>query len=1017
MPKRYRACKDDYMAMSSAETAFGLFRPIEERLKAGGYKGPFFADFNNRLYKELEIVDEEATRAAQEAENREHPENPQPVDPVYKTSNKDYYELMGEAVPVIHGDFRVEDRIKCSNTLTSASEKKFRKYLKEYTNYLDLIIKNTPADEYAEELEEIKFQKAYLRALDVFGSRNFFEDQFAFLINAKALDADLPPIKEIGNRLDNGVSRELFRSVVNNYPYSEFRTAMTNLITDACDYETNAEKDTYIEQLKAREIYRRHLIDYKNALKKLQSAPGEMERISKSKMRDDIIAEKKQADNRQKVNIDYEGIIKRVEKQQRLGQNVDPNELNIVNDINNRVNARYEERKLYEEYQKFNSAYHKELLAMGYKTNEMNITGIRGSLDYLDEVDAQINAIDMGWPMDELIHIERFLIATRSFFSDGGVQNEERLQQKASITTFYNTRIKDQPYPTTEEGRRALYQELLHYSNIIVDLSRSTVSDNFDDVFDIQWNEIRDDIRKSMNKQLTFAEKLVLKHVRNDHDPEMTARNISAIKNTIDIKRSGHSNSKEYDKFKSAFDRFEVAFSENQAPYSIQPGQTLNPEALEILKSLRDNSAHYLKEKDKEKKLPSSRSRMGQGRYEGAQKAYRIADKLIKIHEATLEEAAKRESEIAKEKGRKETIEAFFNENSNEGRDAIKLFERRAGGKENYDQQKAAEAEQKLADLNRVPITDEEKYEKFIKESSLAKDAPVNDNDPIMDSELQAFRVSQLAYMLAAMELKQEGEPFNKKAIENRVSEIRTIYSLDSLTHSTANLNGPEKLKNALTYQFRALDTKKMLEESLYEVGNINYKKLDTRNNRIKNTSHYNNIYKSQVKFKADIAELLKRERPTGISENTQTIIDALNEINQINLDSKSLVGINSYKLRKANLKLIKAINKAFTVKGGPARIDLNGYGPKLALDSLAVLNTYTNCKAVTNTILKRINLQIKDMNNNKINISIPDFNSNYGVDHTKEIKREIQAAEQAINNRPAVAHNAHAHANNGMQP
>ncbi len=653
---------------------------------------------------------------------------------------------------------------------------------------------------------------------------------------------------------------------------------------------------------------------------------------------------------------------------------------------------------------------------MGYKTNEMNFTGIRGFLDYLNEVDSQINAIDMGWPMDELIHIERFLIATRSFFSNGGVQNEERLQQKASITTFYNTRIKDQPYPTTEEGRRALYQELLHYSNIIVDLSRSTVSDNFDDVFDIQWNEIRDDIMKSMNKQLTFAEKLVLKHVRNDHDPEMTVRNISAIKNTIDNKRTGHSNSKEYDKFKSAFDRFEAAFSKNQAPYSIQPGQTLNQEALEILKSLLDNSAHYLKEKDKEKKLPSSRSRMGQGRYEGAQKAYRIADKLIKIHESTLEEAAKRKSEIAKEKGRKETIEAFFNENSNEGRDAIKLFERRAGGKEKYNQQKAAEAAQNMADAAKEPITDEEKYEKFIKESSLAKDAPVNDNDPIMDSELQAFRVSQLSYMLAAMELKQEGVPFNNKTIENRASEIRTIYSLDSLTHSTANLNGPEKLKNALTYQFRALDTKKMLEESLYEVGNINYKKLDTRNNRIKNTSHYNNIYKSQVKFKADIAELLKRERPTGISENTQTIIDALNEINQINLDSKSLVGINSYKLRKANLKLIKAINKAFTVKGGPARIDLNGYGSKLALDSLAVLNTYTNCKAVTNTILKRINFQIKDMNNNKINISIPDFNSNYGVDHTKEIRREIQAAERAINNRAPAAHNAHAQANNNAQ-
>ena len=82
MPRKYRASQMDYMFFCCASSIYGMVRPIEEKLKAGGYKGPFLADFDNEIYKKLGVIDEEATRKAREAESRRPGGNPDGIIPI-----------------------------------------------------------------------------------------------------------------------------------------------------------------------------------------------------------------------------------------------------------------------------------------------------------------------------------------------------------------------------------------------------------------------------------------------------------------------------------------------------------------------------------------------------------------------------------------------------------------------------------------------------------------------------------------------------------------------------------------------------------------------------------------------------------------------------------------------------------------------------------------------------------------------------------------------------------------------
>lgn len=90
---------------------------------------------------------------------------------------------------------------------------------------------------------------------------------------------------------------------------------------------------------------------------------------------------------------------------------------------------------------------------------------------------------------------------------------------------------------------------------------------------------------------------------------------------------------------------------------------------------------------------------------------------------------------------------------------------------------------------------------------------------------------------------------------------------------------------------------------------------------------------------------------------------------------------MNAYKLRKANTKHMKAVDSVFD---NVERMDPQGYGTKLALDSLAVLTTYTGCQAVTNKLLHKINSRIIYNKGNKYDINVEDFTKQYGVQNTK---------------------------------
>ena len=992
MPRKYRAAEEDFLFVSGAESIFGMLRPIEEKLRAGGYKGLLLADYYNEIYKELGVIDEEATRKKQEEMDKKQGGKAEKVGPVYKKTPTTYIEMQNAAEMEDQGNMYIENQIAQHQTLTRDAEKIFRNYIKGYENYLDLLIKNTPEKEYPQELSELRYHKAYIRMLKVFGSRELLEDQLAFAINGRAYDGDTPSIKEVGNNLKNGVSRELWRSVHKYYPYSEHGGAITALINTACDYEENKQKDTYIEQIKARDQYKKALQDYLASCKALEVKPGEKEITAKRKITEDTIKKLKREDGPEK-DIDYEAIMKRVEEQEKNGLVPDPEEKKIVDDIHKAVDEYYIKNEKGDEIDAYNSLYYRELDAMGYCTNEKDFTGARGNGSFFHEVEAQINAIDMGWPMDELIHIERLHRAMRtSFKRKTGKFTPEEMEFKNSIKTFYDEKIKDKPYPATEEERQALYRELYELSNGIAELSKQTLAslNNDEEEVEVVWNEIRDDIKKTMDKPLTFAQKLVLDHVQKDPEPEVTAEEIGAIKNSIGKDRFGHSNSAEYKALKKAMEQFEAAFKADENGFTEVPGKEMSPEKLKLLEELREKADAYLMDKDKEKKLPAERSAMGKERYEGAVKAYHLADKLLKAHEARLEQAAKEKKEAECRRGRKEAREAFFDPDSPKGKKAIETEILRAGSKEAYLRKKEEEVARDREEAGKEPVTDAEKYERFINDCRVKKEEPAVYEDEVYNKEMQQMRLDNLGNMLAALEFREAGKEFDKAAIVERGAQLKTLYSLDSLKLVTKGMNGPEKLKDALTFTFRADDLRTQMEESLYDVGKVKYK----------------NIGESQRKYQKDIGELLSAKKPEHVSENTRKIIDALTDIKNIDLQDKTLVGIHSYELRKANAKLMEAVTETFKQ---PNAIQKDAYGSKLALDSLAVLGSYTGCQAVTNRLLQKLNTRVKDQDGNRMNINIEDFHMNYGVKHSRDLARrmqekKVQAGKKAEANRHTKA-------------
>ncbi len=87
--------------------------------------------------------------------------------------------------------------------------------------------------------------------------------------------------------------------------------------------------------------------------------------------------------------------MKRVEEQKKNGQEPSPEDSEIVKKINDSVNEKYNPKT----YADYNTRYAFELKGMGCVTNEADITGARGIQNTFPEIDAQLNAIDMGWPM------------------------------------------------------------------------------------------------------------------------------------------------------------------------------------------------------------------------------------------------------------------------------------------------------------------------------------------------------------------------------------------------------------------------------------------------------------------------------------------------------------------------------------------------------------------------------------------------------------------------------------------
>ena len=99
-----------------------------------------------------------------------------------------------------------------SDEFTEESDKEFHKYLDKFEKYLDLLISNTPEEEFKEEFTQLRFQKAHIRAMRTFGSGQVFSNELGYAWSMEMFDSDLPCIKEPGVSM-GGVSRELWKQI------------------------------------------------------------------------------------------------------------------------------------------------------------------------------------------------------------------------------------------------------------------------------------------------------------------------------------------------------------------------------------------------------------------------------------------------------------------------------------------------------------------------------------------------------------------------------------------------------------------------------------------------------------------------------------------------------------------------------------------------------------------------------------------------------------------------------------
>ena len=938
MPKKYRPQKYDYFFFSAAVSVYGMLRPIEEQLQKGGYQGNVLSDYSDALCNELE---------------RE------------PNSTLFYNELMENSHASDDRDMLLDSKFMAVETLTKSSAKDFRNYTKKYSDYLELLIKNTPPEEYPEELSELKYHQAYLRMLSVFGARELWHDQLGFLMNARAYDGDMPSIKETGNKQDKGISRELWRHIRKYYPYSELRDSIVELTNLVCDREESKEKDTYTEQIEFREKYKKALQNFLAANEALGMEPKDF-------VRRDVIKEMKQQDGPEK-DVDYYGILQRVEEQDKNGEEPDPREKAIAEDIKTRVDNKFNAEK--NDYKWSRSRFEKELQAAGcVGLNEIDFTGNRGNKEmFFSQVEAQINAIDMGWPVDELVHIQRLQMLFRKESDISGKPDTPEHQQfKEDCIAFYNDRIKDKKYPATEEARQAFYRDFYDLARRAENVIWTETLTENDYLVYVKWDIFRKEMKKTMDKPLSPTQKTVLQHVQDENITVLSTERMNAIREQINTrKRFGHIDSSEFSGFKRAFTQFAEAFQADANAFKINKEQGLSPENLELLKKVREAARVYLKERDNDETNLDDRSAMGKARYEGAAKTFTLVHDLILKHEKRLEDQAKMKKEAECAWGRKETREAFFKAGSPEEAKYIKFAKKRAGGEEAYQAQLAEEKRREEEEVAKEPVTDDEKYEKLINGCRLNKDAPVE-----TEAAEQSSKIENLSLMIAAQELQKAGSPFDMNAITNRGKMIRTVYHMDDafrmVSQDPKGWNGPKMLKNALTFPFRADEVKRSMEEPLYDV----------------RKSKYRNTFEAQNKYQADLAEVLSRKRTEPLTDEMKDLVEAVNEVMRINLKDNTLVGLNAYKLRKANVKIMKAVVNVFDKYNS---FEKDGFAPKMALDTLAVLTTYTGCEPVTRKFLNKLNATKKTPKGQDININIDNFTRNYGVKHSKNVTAQVR--------------------------
>lgn len=330
MPKKYTATSDDLFALSGISTIYSMINPIERKLVAAGYQGPILADYDNLIYEGLKVIDQEATRKLQEQKNQEWEaanrrlrkqnkpliEHPVKVDGVCKQTEDNYMTKGNTFQLASHGTVNiVSNSLTDSKDYTEESANRFHKYLDKVDKYIDLLISNTPEEEFKEEFTQLRFQKAHIRTIKTFGSRTVFSNELSFASCATGIDGEMPLIKEPGV-CEEGVSRELWKQVNKNYPYNDLLAASTDIMNTACDYEENKEKNTYIEQIKYRDNYRKAVKSLLDTSRSLANGAETTEKIIKQHLKETVIKELKEADGPDK-NIDYNEIMKRVEEQKK----------------------------------------------------------------------------------------------------------------------------------------------------------------------------------------------------------------------------------------------------------------------------------------------------------------------------------------------------------------------------------------------------------------------------------------------------------------------------------------------------------------------------------------------------------------------------------------------------------------------------------------------------------------------------------------------------------------------------